>query len=519
MIKIVSFIRTWAARLPWKFTVPFVVSLVLTLAGVAFVVDYFGTTEITDAVALLVGIERLGSVDPNEEGLKYPWIVLRVFFEGFVPTFIILVVLLISYNLAALVYRNVRSRPVGNIYVHAPVLPRPGSSGIMNKFKERNGIDELRIGLILAGGGAKGAYQAGAMKAIHEFLEANNALSSVRMIAGTSIGSWNSMFWLAGLVKPEKPREQSAHEQWWRSISVAGVMEFAQYLPLTRNYFLNSAPWREAFDRIFRQEASVNAALGQLFSANQDMVPMHFYFTRSNVELGQLEFGTNNADLSNRKRRRWLSNQDETLIPSDQYEVIEGDLKKALDRMELAVYASMDLPPLFPYMNIRTGRNEFFEDGGVVDNLPMRFGTEIEQCNLLFVLPLNASFAEKASETSMSKRLFRVMDIRQGVLERNSIKMARLYNDKLHLENEIQKLKNKGQPKSPLSVFAICPRAPLSIGTAEFWKPAEAGEAFDLMYSATRTALNDRFAALTDPAHLMMTLVGPQEETTIFDNF
>ena len=511
MIKIVSLIWTWAARLPWKFTVPFVVSLVLSLAGVAFVVDYFGMTETTDAVARLVGIEVLGSVDSNGD-LRYPWIVLRVFFEGIVPSSIILVVILVSYNVAAIVYRNVRSRPVGKIYVHAPVPPQPGAKNIINKFKERNGIDELRIGLILAGGGAKGAYQAGAMKAIHEFLEANNALSSVRMIAGTSIGAWNSMFWLAGLVKP--PGMESAHERWWRSISVAGVMEFAQYLPLKRNYFLNSTPWREAFDRIFRQEPRASAALGRLFAADQNTVPMHFYFTRSNVELGQLEFGTNNADLPNRRRRRWLSDQDEPLVPSDQYEVIGGDHEKALSRMELAVYASMDLPPLLPYMNIRTARNEFFEDGGVVDNLPMRFGTEIEQCNLLFVLPLNASFAEKASETSMSKRLFRVMDIRQGVLERNSIKMARLYNDKVHLENKIQ-----GRSRTLLSVFAICPRAPLSIGTAEFWKPDEAGEAFDLMYSATRTALNDRFAELTDPAHLKITLVGPQEEMTFLDNF
>ena len=130
------------------------------------------------------------------------------------------------------------------------------------------------------------------------------------------------------------------------------------------------------------------------------------------------------------------------------------DRENALGRMELAVYASMDLPPLLPYMNIRTGRNELFEDGGVVDNLPMRFGTEIEQCNLLFVLPLNASFAEKASETSMSKRLFRVMDIRQGVLERNSIKMARLYNDKVHLENEIQRLGKYGTIQS--SVVRLC---------------------------------------------------------------
>ena len=178
-----------------------------------------------------------------------------------------------------------------------------------------------------------------------------------------------------------------------------------------------------------------------------------------------------------------------------------------------------DLPPLLPYMNIRTNRNEFFEDGGVGDNLPMRFGTEIEKCNLLFVLPLNASFAEKASETSISKRLFRVMDIRQGVLERNSIKMARLYNDKVQLENKIQELENTGESRALLSVFAICPLAPLSIGTPEFWKPEEAGEAFDLMYSATRTALNDRFLELTNPTHLMMTLVGPQEQTTILDKF
>ena len=517
MIKITRFIWMWAVvRLPWKFTFPFVVSLVLTLATVAFVVDYVGMTEITDAVAQFVGIGMLGPVDSNED-LGYLCIVFRVFFEGLVPSTIILSVFLISYNLAALVYRRARRRPVGKIYVHAPVEPQPGSSGVIDEFKKRNGIDKLKIGLILAGGGAKGAYQAGAMKAIHEFLEANDALSSVRMIAGTSIGSWNSMFWLAGLVKPPGPSEQSAQERWWRSISLAGIMEFAQYLPLKHNYFLNSTPWREAFDRIFRQEAKVNDALSHLFTT--DPMPIHFYFTRSNVELGQLEFGTNNADLPNRTRRHWRSDQNEPLIPSDQYEVIGGDSKKALGRMELAVYASMDLPPLLPYMNIRTNRNEFFEDGGVVDNLPMRFGTEIEKCNLLFVLPLNASFAEKASETSISKRLFRVMDIRQGVLERNSIKMARLYNDKVQLENKIQELENTGESRALLSVFAICPLAPLSIGTPEFWKPEEAGEAFDLMYSATRTALNDRFLELTNPTHLMMTLVGPQEQTTILDKF
>ena len=114
------------------------------------------------------------------------------------------------------------------------------------------------------------------------------------------------------------------------------------------------------------------------------------------------------------------------------------------------------------------------------------------------------------------------MDIRQGVLEHNSIKLARLYNDKIRLENQAlhQGSVSGTATKRPLlSVFAICPEQPLAIGTAEFWKPKEAGEAFDLMYSATCTALNDSFLDLSDPNYLRMTLVGPQGQTTIRDDF
>jgi len=50
----------------------------------------------------------------------------------------------------------------------------------------------------------KGAHQAGAMKAIITgFLAEHDALSKVKVISGTSIGSWNAMFWLANLIKPE----------------------------------------------------------------------------------------------------------------------------------------------------------------------------------------------------------------------------------------------------------------------------------------------------------------------------
>jgi hypothetical protein len=42
------------------------------------------------------------------------------------------------------------------------------------------------------------------MTAIYEFLDCHNALNNVKVIAGTSVGSWNAMFWLAGLIKSPK---------------------------------------------------------------------------------------------------------------------------------------------------------------------------------------------------------------------------------------------------------------------------------------------------------------------------
>jgi predicted acylesterase/phospholipase RssA len=85
----------------------------------------------------------------------------------------------------------------------------------------------------------------------------------------------------------------------------------------------------------------------------------------------------------------------------------------------------MDLPPLFPYMKLD---EELFEDGGVIDNLPILFAG-MEQCDLIFVLPLNSDFHAKPNQRSVMKRFLRVMDVRQGALERGSLKNLYLYNE------------------------------------------------------------------------------------------
>ena len=190
----------------------------------------------------------------------------------------------------------------------------------------------------------------------------------------------------------------------------------------------------------------------------------------------------------------------------------------------------MDLPPLFPYAAIHTDMTKEFEDGGVIDNLPVLFGTQIEECDLLFILPLNATFAEKVSHRSIAQRLLRVMDVRQGVLEQNSLKMMYLYNELAHAKKELEKqqakVDNPGlqslmkrKTTDPVSAFVICPGGDLDIGTGEFWKTAEAASAFDLMYTQTKSELVTNFHSLATPEKVQMVVIGPNGERSVIEDF
>jgi NTE family protein len=340
-----------------------------------------------------------------------------------------------------------------------------------------------RIGIVLAGGGAKGAYQAGAMKAIHRFLEQHDALHKVSVISGTSIGSWNAMFWLAGLIKaPPAGNGRSAHETWWRAISAKSLTAPSWYVPLLRNCFLSALPWERSFDRIFGNEAVATHL------ANS---PVHFYFTRSNVRSGELECATNNPAPPR--------------IPRVTYEVIDpkGTPQDFMEALKAGVFASMDLPPLFPYA-LRDGKQ--FEDGGVIDNLPITFPA-IEECDLVFILPLNASFEEVPNERSILARFLRVMDVRQGALERGGFKLLYLYNEIAALRTQLPAAAAAPAAAAPsfeplafalrrrnsiINVFAVCPLKSFvenTINTVELWKNVEAGIAFDVMQEATAKLL------------------------------
>lgn len=415
-------------------------------------------------------------------------------------TLLMCLTLLIFFGIVGVIQKQLWPKPAfERLRIHGPV--RRAATTARGR-KGRNPLDGYKkIGIILSGGGAKGAYQAGALKAIHEFVVKHGARNRVKMIAGTSIGAWNALFWLADLI--DSPDDgPGLLEQWWSQICVPGVIRPAFYFPFYRNFLLSDQPWRDTFKKIFG-DSNKDARARLCRHIDHPNRGMHFYFTKSNVCKGRLDYSTNRKDLTHSKK------------DGDRATSVE-DLQGLLD----AVFCSMGIPPLFNYMEDSHG---VYEDGGVVNNLPIRFGTEIEECNLLFVLPLNATFAvPKPGRRSLSKRLMRVMDIRQGVLERNALKMVKLYNQLASLREEVKirdSTQGQGNGDTPASgasvsspahhalkrenrhvrVFCICPKPkePI-INTMDFWNVDGARRAFKMMYAATKEQLESNFDKLVN---------------------
>jgi predicted acylesterase/phospholipase RssA len=575
------FLYQWVLkRLPRAFSIPMVILLVIYFAFAFPLLALHAVPKAESCIAEKVPDYSI----PFRSALGIPerYSVVGGIVSAALIIAVALIGILLSYGIAGIIYPFLRGRPMKLLTLHDP-SPLPSTPRA-----QVNGTNPLagyeRIGIILAGGGAKGAYQAGSMQAIYEFLEKHQALHKVRMIAGTSIGSWNSLFWLAGMVRRPDEKTHSVLEQWWHQVDVKSVIRPVLYVPLRQNYLLSAQPWEETFTRFFKENRKANELLSHHINHydptgdhNNCDQAIHFYLTRSNVAQGRLEFTTNRDDLSDVQRNLPSGLRPRQLATPDVWKAASS-----VEDLHDAVFASMDLPPLFRNSLID---DELFEDGGVVDNLPIKFGTEFEDCDLLFILPLNASFDQKPDQRSIVKRLFRVMDVRQGVLERNSFKMIYLYNElaalrgqtegyidalaNIRLElaslretdaniasladrvetalesgptgNDGQKVKGaragaKGATDETeegsainralhrrhkmVQVFSICPAPELEINTAEFWKTEEAGKAFRLMRKYTRYELETFFYRDTPaPDWIRMARVGPEGEVTYLTDF
>jgi hypothetical protein len=267
-----------------------------------------------------------------------------------------------------------------------------------------------RIGIVLGGGGARGAYQAGALKAIHEFLRDYNALHKVRVVAGSSIGAWNGIFWVGGKVGAEKTGSGDGElpliEEWWKSVRLPDLGDLPWlYVPLVSKALLRPRPWRENFFANF--ETALADALG-------DQPRIHFYLARASAESGALQYATNWRGVTERISELPRDRQAEYA----NCEILTSGDGDPLQRTADALFGTFDLAPLFA----RAG-GQGSDDEDLLERMPLGLAAELEDCDLLFVLPLNCG-ANVAAEWGVggSRHFARILGAHKAAVERAQLR-------------------------------------------------------------------------------------------------
>jgi hypothetical protein len=369
-----------------------------------------------------------------------------------------------------------------------------------------------RIGIILPGGGARGVYQAGALKAVYDFLRQYNALSKVKMVAATSTGAWNAMFWLTGLMDSAKPRAVTL-ETWWKENQFSQLIDFPWFwIPFVTNFHYRPGPWREQFADLFRKR------LDPLFVGSP---ATHFYFTRTDVRLGALGYSTNWSGVKQVIEKLGVDKQDGYRF----IDVIEADGDQ-LRRTTDAVFASLGQAPLLPG-DLQGGR---FEDGDAIDPVPLRFATPIENCDLVFVLP---SYGPLETEgRSLEDRMRRLVHLQRGALERAALKNADTINrvaerfERLQFGAETiasngqiagiaedavsgvhEEIEEFNRVYKRLYLFTAGPTGKVKIPTAGYGHRRLAADAFDLMYAQTLAELQHRFFEDIEPEDSQVVMI------------
>jgi hypothetical protein len=168
----------------------------------------------------------------------------------------------------------------------------------------------------------------------------------------------------------------------------------------------------------------------------------------------------------------------------------------------------------------------------MMESVPLRFASPLEECDLLFVLPSDGTPEQIPGQYSIVKRMLRVMASRQEALGHMALKHADLINRMSETIERIQFGIDALAPDIPaegvaaealeglheeiaefndqnrrLHIFTICPSGKLELGNFDFWKRREAGNAFDLMYVQTKRELQVRFFEDIEPEDARVVMV------------
>jgi NTE family protein len=297
------------------------------------------------------------------------------------------------------------------------------SDTIRKRRSDTPGIKELlsayqSVALVLQGGGALGAYQAGVFQALTEAgIDAN-------WLSGVSIGAIN-----AAIIAGNKPGNQLDRlRDFWETVSSRKVWYFT--------------PEGDLFRKMRNHTSSVLTMMSGLpgFFKPRDINPWlqlpgasgatSFYDT---AELERTLNRLIDWDVLNDRQRR---------LSVGAVNVRTGNFRYFDSEIEVIgpqhIMASGALPPAFPAIHIE---NEYYWDGGIVSNTPLQYLLEQEDVHDTLVFQVDLFSARGILPRDMADVLARHKDIMYSSRTRNNTDtFRRLHNLRLRLHQALLRM-------------------------------------------------------------------------------
>lgn len=244
------------------------------------------------------------------------------------------------------------------------------------------------MGMVLSGGGAKGAYQAGLLRGLSE----RGLLTHLDVLSGSSVGALNALF-LAERLYEKKTLYQAAGElvEMWQGLKQSDVMNLdlwglIKHVIFKANSVFSAKPIRELLERY---KVPQDRTIGDYRSAGLDLL-----ITGTNLNTGQGE-----------------------IFPPEQNAIS-------------AVLASAAYPAAFPSQNIG---KYWYTDGGVLSNTPLKpvIRAGATQIWVIYLSPHPFVTEESGEITAAKDVLQRVMSVMHETLVYQDVRTVKKYNELL----------------------------------------------------------------------------------------
>ncbi len=352
------------------------------------------------------------------------------------------------------------------------------------------------VGLLLQGGGALGAYQAGVYEALHE------ARLEPDWIAGVSIGSINAAL-IAG--NPPERRLDALHE-FWRTVTQRPVWGF---LPDGDQGRRLHNMWSSAMTAMLGQPGffAPNPVLPWLrprgsagATAFYDVAPLRETLDRlvdfGRINDGAVRFAVGAVDVAT-GNFAYFDNSEAPIV---------------LDH----VIASGALPPALPMTQIG---NDYYWDGGLVSNTPLQHLLDHIDGENALVFQVDLFSARGAIPRDLPEAMARAKDIQYSSRTRLTTDYYRAaHMQRVQLKRLLQKLDDADLSEEERALKRKLATIPaISILQLVYQQAAHEGEAKD--YDFSKSSMRDHWAAGKRDTELTLSrkawLEMPSEESGI----